>query len=135
MTDLSYINFTNQDYAERMTPQDNMAMISIRSPRLEVLLRPGWKHLLILEFNDIDKKFHPWKLFDKNQAQQVIDFVESLPDEVDSLMVHCEAGISRSAAVALFIRDYYAPQLELKYAEFYNKHVRSLLEKVYHGVE
>lgn len=133
MTDLSYINFTNQNYAERLDPQDSMALISIRSPGFEVLLRPGWKHLLILEFNDIDRKMPPWKLFDKDQAKQVIDFVESLPDEVDSIMVHCEAGISRSAAVALFIKDCYAPDLELKYSEFHNRHVRNLLEKVYHA--
>jgi predicted protein tyrosine phosphatase len=39
-------------------------------------------------------------LFDENMAQQILDFVTCFKDKVDMIVVHCEAGISRSAGVA-----------------------------------
>ena len=95
--------FIAQNVAETIDPDYSTAMISIRSPKFEVNLQSGWKHLHISEFNDIDRKMYPWKLFDKEQARAMIDFLDNLPDHVDAVIVHCEAGISRSAAVALFI--------------------------------
>lgn len=40
------------------------------------------------------------KLFTDQQAEQILNFVEKYGKEVDLLVVHCEAGISRSAGVA-----------------------------------
>lgn len=46
-------------------------------------------------------------LFNKKQAQEVIDFVNILQkkEEQETLVVHCMAGISRSGAIGTFIND------------------------------
>ena len=125
--------FIAQNVAETIDPDYSTAMISIRSPGFEVKLQPDWNHLHISEFNDIDTKMYPWKLFDKEQARAMIDFLDNLPDHVDAVIVHCEAGISRSAAVALFIQDYYGASLTLSFRDtsMHNRHVRRTLEEVY----
>jgi len=67
--------------------------------------------------------------FSKEQAEAIIDFIESLPPEVDKFCVHCAAGISRSAGVAKFLIDFYTDRglhvrsnLTEEY-RFYNRHV------------
>lgn len=57
---------------------------------------------LNIEFSDITKEMDSSevKLMTLGDAQKIHDFVESLPDEVEKLIVHCYAGVSRSAAVA-----------------------------------
>jgi len=42
-------------------------------------------------------------LFKDDQASQIVDFVELVKDKAKGLLVHCEAGVSRSAAVAAVI--------------------------------
>ena len=42
------------------------------------------------------------KLFDENNAKDVIEFIEKYKNEDYVLIVHCDAGISRSSATAIF---------------------------------
>jgi hypothetical protein len=42
-------------------------------------------------------------LFNKDHARQIWEFVESVWDHVDLLLIHCLAGVSRSPAVAAAI--------------------------------
>jgi len=63
--------------------------------------------VLRLSFYDSDpnNKHNPHiapegQLFDEKRANLVIDFVAEVKDEIDMLVVHCEAGVSRSPAIA-----------------------------------
>lgn len=49
-------------------------------------------------------------LFGADQAKEVFNFVESVWANVDLLMIHCHAGISRSAAIAQVLSECYQPQ-------------------------
>jgi predicted protein tyrosine phosphatase len=42
-------------------------------------------------------------LFKDNQAAEIVDFVERVKNKAKGILVHCEAGVSRSAAVAAVI--------------------------------
>lgn len=55
-------------------------------------------------------------LFNEEQARQIIEFVNKInkKDDDEYLVVHCDAGISRSGAVGTFINDY----LGLDYKQF-----------------
>jgi predicted protein tyrosine phosphatase len=55
---------------------------------------------LRIAFDDIDKPNGDKILFDKSHATQIWDFVESVWDKVDLLLIHCLAGTCRSPAVA-----------------------------------
>jgi len=81
------------------------AAISIAStpndfPSLQTENRVG---LLQLAFEDIRcDSDRCWDaiLFDSTLADRIVNFIRELPQEVESLLVHCGAGISRSPAVA-----------------------------------
>lgn len=75
----------------------------------------SYKSVLELYFDDIDPRqfknlpitdLPDIKFFDQNLAQQIIQFLLENPN-APQIIVHCNAGISRSVAVALFIAQYY----------------------------
>ncbi|MGN1404145.1 MAG: hypothetical protein ACI4XB_07480 [Ruminococcus sp.] len=59
------------------------------------------KGVLTLYFDDTVKEVAYAKTFDDDQAEQVIDFIQAHKD-VDTLLVHCYGGQSRSRAVGAF---------------------------------
>ena len=62
--------------------------------------------MLQLEFYDADlarPEYEPEFLFNKYHAEQILDFVDEIQDKIELLMVHCEAGMSRSPAVGAAI--------------------------------
>jgi predicted protein tyrosine phosphatase len=92
------------------------------------------KNVLILYFDDIVFKENNKKLFDIYQAKQIINFVKENINK-ENLIIRCEADVSRSGAVYLFIND----MLKQDYYEFKNlnkqilsnNHVYTTLKKVY----
>lgn len=73
------------------------------------------KAVLRMSFHDADPESmnpspltKPEDYFDDLQANKVLDFVESIENiGVNMLVVHCEAGISRSPAIAAAIANRY----------------------------
>jgi predicted protein tyrosine phosphatase len=81
-----------------------------------VLEFQGCQKILSLQFDDLrddqvefclKNGFKP-VLFTKEQAKQVVDFIKELQMESENsdLIIHCDAGISRSGAVAKFTSDF-----------------------------
>ncbi len=59
--------------------------------------------LLQLAFVDITQPMPGYILFHDDHAHDIFDFVTQYWDWIDTLLVHCDAGISRSSAVAAAI--------------------------------
>ena len=59
------------------------------------------KGVLTLYFDDVIKNVEGAVLFTEEQAGQIIDFI-NVHQKVDTLLVHCMAGLSRSRAVGAF---------------------------------
>jgi len=55
---------------------------------------------LRLEFFDIEESIGDLAMMSDDQAKQVVDFANAWKDKVKLFVVHCEAGICRSAGVA-----------------------------------
>lgn len=72
-------------------------------------------HILRMEFDDIDLGWldeensgrYACRLFSIDQARQIAAFVARHWDETELLICQCLGGVSRSAAVAAAIRQYY----------------------------
>lgn len=85
------------------------------------------KRVLRLEFDDIEGYVGPeYHNFDMWHATQILDFADNCSDE--DILVHCHAGISRSAAVAKFLNEHMGYFLDLSYPStsdlsMYNKDV------------
>lgn len=63
--------------------------------------------ILRLQFHDINKVVGDWKLFNILDAQLILGFTERYIGIVDFFIVHCEAGISRSAGTAAALSKIY----------------------------
>jgi predicted protein tyrosine phosphatase len=61
--------------------------------------------VLRLSFNDIIERGEPSDiLFDEDHAREIKEFLDSWP-RAERVMVHCNAGVSRSPGVALGLCD------------------------------
>ena len=83
--------------------------------------------LLRLVFEDITQPDTP-ESFTPAQAAEILDFVASVWDKVDVFLVHCDAGLSRSPAVAAALsRIYYGDDGQWFELDFPNRLVYDLL--------
>ena len=111
---INQVLFASRELAESLVGNPYMAVISITDPgAAEAKLDQMFRHVLSLSFFDAlpGEDYLPAPmpgLFDHHMAAVISSFVEDMhkaPFEI-SLMVHCECGVSRSAAVALFVEAY-----------------------------
>jgi predicted protein tyrosine phosphatase len=131
------VNFVPRYFAEDQVFNEKHAVISITdNDQADARIHgiTDSQRLLRVRFLDVEEhivhpKFKKDFLFDSDKAQTIKDFIDvlhALPEKVE-MVVHCEAGASRSAAVALFI--YYHTQCEFKNhdrADYANKLVVSV---------
>jgi predicted protein tyrosine phosphatase len=102
------LQFLSVDEAENFVPNEPSVAISILSPgRSAASLHAMVGDTLRLYFHDgVPKESNPPEtvLFSTEHAQAVIDFLRQhhAQPEARHLLIHCEAGISRSAAIAVF---------------------------------
>jgi len=93
--------------------------------------------VLRLLFADIDELRGEYVLFDKNHAEQILNFVKQMDSaKVDTLIVHCKAGYSRSPAVAAALSEIYDQNSDafFQYCRP-NMHVYKVLLNAYHRNE
>lgn len=84
-----------------------------RAPHLTLC----FNDMTLVEFNAIKsaevKKY--LYLFSTNHANSIIDFINQYNEKLKTLIVHCDAGVSRSGAVGLWANRY----LELSESDFW----------------
>ena len=100
------IQFMSQADAEKLEPTKTMALISICSPSANKRNFTGWRCMLTVDFDDIVAPIENWPekiMFTPEMAERIIKFVNALPPDIDTIVVHCFQGISRSAAVAKYL--------------------------------
>jgi predicted protein tyrosine phosphatase len=81
-------------------------------------------NVLNLDFDDVEKDVtlkdgSTYKSFSPQDAAKVIEFIEK--NENKDFIIHCHAGISRSGAIAQFMRDYY-PWVDKYYFDTFVRH-------------
>lgn len=100
------ITFLSRRYAAQLRPPANAVLISIHDktePELQV--RDGWGAVLYLRFHDSNGHMLGMEDFSDEHAARIFDFVGAHV-ACDELVVHCQMGQSRSAAVALFLAEH-----------------------------
>lgn len=111
---IKHIFFASRLQAESLRGSATTAVISIKDPDTEdARLSSHFKYVLRMSFYDAvpADEFLPAPmpgLFDHIMAREISDFIALLQSarEDITVMVHCEYGVSRSAAVALFVEAY-----------------------------
>lgn len=141
------ITYMSQRVAESLEIGQDEAIISITEPGYRaVLTLSDPLSVLRLEFDDHDPQdnsnalmpaeiydLSDYRLFDEAHAKKIMDFVESNIG-VKRLYVHCHAGISRSRAVVMALREHFDmdmnPSTQWNTA---NKHVYRVLTQYITG--
>lgn len=108
--------------SERLPELASVAVISITAPERPPANIAGFAHVLRLSFADVDflnpdlsaraKEKLP-HAFTAKHGSAIRRFVETLPPEIASVVVHCEGGYSRSAAIAVALHRLYGYHAEL----------------------
>lgn len=92
-------------------------VISITDPKQDPAVIPkrwGLRDILRLSFDDIDPedlRYIPGhqlqgiRLMRPEDGQAIASFVETWKDQVGAIVIHCEAGASRSPSVAMALAD------------------------------
>jgi len=103
-------------------------VISITHPNDQANLS-GWEDVVRFEFDDITIQTCGYVMFDLDMAIKMVDSVMNTDKQI---LVHCDAGMSRSAAVCRFFVEH----KKLTYRDYpgnigtwslYNKHVYATL--------
>ena len=64
------------------------------------------KGILSLFFHDVEVEEDGYIFFSDTHAKQIVDFIKQSRDAVSLVCVHCEAGVSRSAGVAISLAQW-----------------------------
>lgn len=139
-----FTTFISKRIAEQVRFNDKSLetiLISLNSPPAITpgsshpkLVEAAWSKILRLEFHDadgsgrsIDSRIVP---VTEDHAVEILKFLRAHQDDHSRAIVHCEGGISRSAAVSKFIAQIYNLEFPEGYS-LYNRHVYSTLLRVY----
>ena len=92
--------------ASKLDLDEPYAVISINDPFETTPIKKKWglRGLLCLSFMDVDVAEKDYKdAMQPHHADQVVEFVKGL--NVETLVVHCLAGVSRSPSMAFAIAE------------------------------
>ncbi len=99
------VMFVSRTAAENTPGWADGAVVSISEPDSafgQAKLMQGWYAIKRADFHDADPQRgcdEPHVLMNEGHAIEIVDFVHSIAPHVQTILVHCKAGISRSAAV------------------------------------
>lgn len=122
--------FVRRFVAQELPPDANTVLISLTSPKDPARIANGWRDVLRLEFHDVyeealgvpvgsipDEQEHYaheigalYRVPSDVHAKAIMDFLtrnEGGCCDFVNVVVHCDQGKSRSAAVAQFVADRY----------------------------
>lgn len=100
--ELSYNDFSSDKAIISIrTPDDEQAVFNLENDTI--------KDILHLSFYDVSTEsqdiFKGYPAMTDDDALKIKEFVLKWKDKVDTIIVHCDAGVSRSAGVAAGILD------------------------------
>lgn len=122
-------NYNTDLYLDHEHNKNKACISIITSPEEIFKLSPKWADSLQLMFDDTDNIENP-RIFNEQMASQILEFISNNINRTE-IVVHCFMGVSRSAAISLFIQE---EILQKKVEDIqrspysgYNRHVTKLL--------
>lgn len=104
----------SREQAKYVDPSVNYIVISITDTTeypAKLIDNKFCKGILRLAFHDIDREDiatkYGYNIITKEQAKQILEFVDDHINGIQLIVVHCEAGISRSSAIASALSEIY----------------------------
>ena len=110
------VDVYNRAQAVGLEPVEGTVMISISGPDDPADLKEGWEDVLRLEFHDVVKiprGIPDIKPFHRSHVDAIHEFVEKHVEAGKDFAIHCDAGVSRSVAVGVFLEDVHGGDLTM----------------------
>jgi predicted protein tyrosine phosphatase len=111
------IDVYSRGQAVDLEPTEGTVMISISSPGDQASLKEGWEDILRLEFHDVVRIpkgiGNNILAFNSSHVDAVHKFVDKYAAAGKDFAVHCDAGVSRSVAVGVFLEEVHGGDLHL----------------------
>jgi len=105
----------NREQGEHCPVTEGCVAISISTPGDQpASLQEGWEAVLRMQFHDVNQPHADIPnlvLFDDDFAKQVHEFITAHLGK--DFMIHCDAGVSRSMAIGVFLRDVCGYELQV----------------------
>ncbi len=127
---IKHIHFVSKNHAEQLEGRPDVIVVSIHDRHWLPKLRSGFCDVLRLDFDDYDPERDGMDAlqdtFTHEQAAALKNWMEPYLRSHTAyiLLVHCYAGISRSAAVAWWAHKAHGAELKTDYPAWYlNRHV------------
>lgn len=104
------IDFISQIEAEALPGaplQSDVALISIATPGARPPKLGRFLEQVALEFDDVEDNQEPSVAFGDEHAKAILEFIARIHSQGKAwrCIVHCKAGISRSAAIAVYVAE------------------------------
>ena len=87
------------------TPAVNAVAVQIADPNQPHEDILGYKRKHMTNFWDVEEEIGPYKPISQTKAELLVDFLLA-NTKASELVVHCEAGVSRSHTVAVFMAQH-----------------------------
>ena len=128
------VDVYNRAQACELDPQCNTVLVSISTPDINYRRSPeeeGWKALLKFSFHDVSTEVPNMTLMEDRTA----DILTQLAKNKYDVAVHCDAGISRSVAVGLFLHEQFGYELHMHSIQTTDLHNRYVYTKLLQAME
>lgn len=91
----------NRDKVESHNFRFPHLLISISAPndKPKLPINKNRIDILSLEFHDLDEPYKDYKIFSKEDAYSIFEFLKQNKN-IRDIVIHCDAGVSRSPAIA-----------------------------------
>jgi len=139
-----HVYVTDRSGARTLKPPHPCVWISISTPGdPAAALSEPYVAALRLWFHDLEtapgeafgKVYGPHRLFNDRMAREIICFVaDAVRRDIRVICVHCDAGVSRSGAVAMWLRDTFGAQVFSDNALDPNSRVQRMLTRAWQQI-
>lgn len=134
---INWVDFVSLNQLESMSGDASWSVISITdTDKSDARVSLGFGMIMKIKFDDIDdaefSSGSRGRLFTSSDARLILDFLEKIHknNSCHGVLVQCEAGKSRSAAIAVFISGFYGAKFtHCRRVDGYNNFVLRLLER------
>ena len=124
-------HFCEPGVTEYPEESDTYAAISIQDTYgggfgFELKKNEYCKDVLTVYFDDIEEPEQGLQLISTSQAIAIVNFIKAHDGDVDTILIHCFAGVSRSMAVGIIAGEILG--IQQTYDKKYNHYVYDILK-------